>query len=1325
MTNIGKLGDFQEGKESFVNYAERMEQFFVANEVKDEKKVAVLLSVIGPATYGILKNLLQPQLPKNTSFENIVGALKNYYMPKPLVISERFKFNKRNQKEGETVNEYVCELKKLSADCEFGDFLKEALRDRLVCGLKSEAIQKKLLSEAKLDFDGAVRIATAMEIADKDTQSFAGNTESVHFMNSKPGQRGKPTSAGPKKPGYRGGEKHYLDAGKHRNSIKCYKCGKPGHIAKHCKVQGKVYLKQDKTTHYVQDSDEEEDLSIYSVHSTSEVDKDKSYSIGLSINGSIVQFQLDTGSARTIMNEHTYQKMLTGCKLKKSTIVLRSYTKEIIPILGECSVTVVYGEQHLTNMSVLVIKGSQPCLLGRDWLSKIQIDWKEIFMVTKDRIEHLTKEYADLFEENQNPIKHFKASIKLKEECSPIFCKARPVPYALRDKVEGELKKLQEKGVIYPVKHSEWAAPIVVVPKADKSVRLCGDYKVTVNRVISEEQYPLPNTDDMFASLAGGQKFTKLDLRQAYSQVELESDSEEYLTINTHHGLFRYRRLAYGVSSASAIFQAIMDKILSGLPQVVCRIDDILITAPDDETHFKTVKEVFHRLRQYNMTLRQDKCIFMADQVVYMGFMVDKHGIHPTDEKIAAIRDAPRPTNVKELKAYLGLLNYYGSFLQNLSTVLHPLHHLLKKGEQWTWTDECESSFEASKQMITKGKLLVFYDMKKPLRLACDSSAYGVGAVVSHLMEDGSERPIAFASRTLSSSERNYAQVEKEALSLIFGVKKFHKYLYGRTFTLITDHKPLVTIFGPKNGIPTLAAARMQRWALILSGYQYQIVYRPSQEHGNCDSLSRLPVEGNLGTEEYEDVYCTGLDNTELPICNTDIARATKVDPLLARVFELTLNGWPSQVNDPELQPFFERRSSLSIEQGIILWGIRVVIPMALRKRIMEELHEEHLGMCRMKALARGYVWWPNLDRNIEETVQACPSCMSVRNSPQSASLHPWIWATRPFQRIHIDYAEYKGQSLLIVNDSYSKWLEVIPVRSTTSANTIDKLRMLFASTGLPEEIVSDNGPQFTSHEFRDFTRQNGIKHTLVPPYHPQSNGFAERGVQIVKKAPKSKDVEGRQQSLEHRLANFLLKYRVTPHTTTGVSPSELFLKRQLRTRLTLVKPDIGKSVEKSQQRMKDFHDRGKVKVRQFEEGDQVQVKTTIQPGKWKWLPGTVNKVCGPLTYLVQVGNRKRFCHLDHLLACNAKLPQVLPPLSDFSLKEPTRPIVDLPEEVDLPNAEPSKEAGSSPPSSQTSKTPSTTSRVMSSRAANQSMSIPSPRPVRERKPVRRLIEEI
>ncbi|XP_062566348.1 uncharacterized protein K02A2.6-like [Saccostrea cucullata] len=560
MAHIGKLGEFSDGKETFVNYVERMEQYFEANEVKNDKRVAVFLSVVGPTTYGVLKNLLQPALPKEKSFKDIVKTLTDYYMPKPLVISERFKFNKRNQREGETVNEYVCELKNSSKYCEFGDFLKEALRDRLVCGLRSEAIQKKLLSEADLTFEKAKRIATAMETAEKDTLSFTGNSTPVHYVKSKPN--------------------HWRDRkGKNQKPMvavrQCFRCWE---------TSGKT----------------------------------KDYSVDLELGDKLVKFQIDTGSARTIVNEAVYRNRLSEYNLKKSSASLKSYTKEDIPVLGEFEVTAKYGEQCVPQILLLVVKGNQPCLLGRDWLSKIRLNWENIFSVTNGS--------------------------------------ARPVHYALKEKVEAELKKLEERGVIYPVKTSEWAAPIVVVPKPDKSVRLCGDYKVTVNRVISEEQYPLPNTDDMFATLAGGQKFTKLDLRQAYSQLELSSDSEEYLTVNTHLGIYRYRRLAYGVSSASAIFQGAMDKILSGLPYVVCRIDDILITAPDDDSHVKTIQEVFRRLREHNITLRKDKCIFMADQVIYMGFLVDKHGIHPTDEKIAAIRDAPRPKDVKGSKSILRTL---------------------------------------------------------------------------------------------------------------------------------------------------------------------------------------------------------------------------------------------------------------------------------------------------------------------------------------------------------------------------------------------------------------------------------------------------------------------------------------------------------------------------------------------------------------------------------------------------------------------------------------------------------------------------------------------
>jgi hypothetical protein len=290
-----------------------------------------------------------------------------------------------------------------------------------------------------------------------------------------------------------------------------------------------------------------------------------------------VSFVLDTGSAYTIINEDTYHQTLSHLKLNETNIRLKSFTGDRIEVLGECYVPVKYASQPKQNLKLIVSKGNKPNLLGRDWLSSIKLNWGSIFAVGEDDLEQLKGQYKHLFKSNQKgkPIKGFKADIKVKEDAKPIFCKARPVPYALKENLEKELSKLQEKGIIYQVKTSEWAAPIVVVPKSDKSIRICEDYKVTVNKCIHEEQYPLPNTEDMFATLAGGKKFTKLDLAQAYSQLELETGSEKYLTINTHQGLYRYNRLAYGVSSAPAIFQSVMDRILNGLPNVMCRIDDI------------------------------------------------------------------------------------------------------------------------------------------------------------------------------------------------------------------------------------------------------------------------------------------------------------------------------------------------------------------------------------------------------------------------------------------------------------------------------------------------------------------------------------------------------------------------------------------------------------------------------------------------------------------------------------------------------------------------------------------------------------------------------
>ena len=590
--------------------------------------------------------------------------------------------------------------------------------------------------------------------------------------------------------------------------------------------------------------------------------------------------------------------------------------------------------------------------------------------------------------------------------------------------------------------------------------------------------------------------------------------------------------------------------------------------------------------------------------------------------------DAPRPRNVQELRSFLGLLNYYGKFIRNLSSILHPLNNLLRAKQPWCWTEACNRAFQEAKHQLSSAPVLVHYDPELPIRVAGDASAYGIGAVISHLMPDNTEQPIAFASRTLSSAECNYAQVEKEALSLIFAIRKFHQYLYGHHFTLVTDHEPLTVILGPKRAIPALSAARMQRWALLLSAYSYTILFRPTQAHGNADGLSRLPVRETQASEGPDAAAVFNVCQLEsLPVQARDLEVATRQDALLSKVLRYTQRGWPQKIPDA-LRSYWRKRDELTVEANCLLWGTRVVVPAKLQNKVMEELHRGHQGAVRMKASARSHVWWPDLDRHIEEKAKSCRSCQEVRPAPAKAPLHPWAWPTKPWQRVHLDFAgPINGKMLLIVTDAQSKWPEVCIMASTTAEKTIEELRKLFARYGLLEQVVSDNGPQFVAEEFQRFLKINGVRHIRSSAYHPSTNGAAERMVQTVKHALRSGHQRG--DSMEHTLSVFLLQYRSTPHSTTGVSPSSLFLGREVRTRLDLLHPDLASRVYKKQSEQKAYHDQHS-RERSISLGQSVMV-LNLRPGP-KWLPGEVINKLGPLTFLVKLSSGiilKR--HIDHI----------------------------------------------------------------------------------------------
>lgn len=1278
---------FDESNESFKTYEQRFAQFVEANGIEQGKQRAVFLSVVGAKTFSLLTDLLAPKKLSDCTLEDLLKALREFYVPKKNVLSERYSFRARKQQNGETVAEYVAALKGLATTCEFGSTLDEQLRDQLVYGITSKELRTKLLSAAygeKLKWAKVMDIVHNFESTTsslKTIQQTPLRTDSVSSYKGKAHARQKDSERKQKPHAASGGDNACYRCQREGHSpanckykdFQCRACNKKGHLERACrsKESGKHSGGQrasarggpaERDTLYVvreppdkgtsaarnqrsasptegaayapgqppgtENCAETEspgvtkDYELFTVKGDSEYVKP--YMVMVRCNGLKIKMEVDTGAAMSVMSEKLYNKRFKKCKLQPCDVRLKTYSSEPIALMGQIQVKVQCGEQT-KQLMLLVAKGSGPTLMGRNWIQHLHLDWSRVnHLPVTDPVSDMYERYSPVFNADRGVISGVKAKLRVMENANPKFCKARSVPYALSEAVDKQLAKLQEMGVCTPVEYSEWATPIVCIPKTNGDVRICGDYKVTINPWLEVDKYPLPKTQDLFAKLAGGKYFTKLDLTQAYQQVELDDESKQYLTINTPKGLYQMNRLPYGIASSPAIFQRIMDQILQGLPKVVCYLDDILITGSTEAEHWENVEQVLQRLQDRGIRVNRDKCSFSQPSVTYLGHKIDSEGLHPVPEKVEAIVNASAPKNVTELRAFLALLTYYGKFMENLSTIIKPMTVLLQKDSQWNWSTQCQAAFEKAKSQLASSSVLTHFDPQLPILLACDASAYGLGAVISHKMTDGSERPIAYASRTLSKTEINYSQIEKEALGIIFGVQKFRDYLYGRKFVLVTDHKPLVKILGPKTGVPALAAARLQRWALLLSAYQYDIVYKASLEHANADGLSRLPLQKEAPQSNPE-FRVSWLES--VPVSAKDIKKETDKDKILTKVRHLTQAGWPKHVSEGELKPYWNRRDELTVEADCVLWGLRVIIPTSLRPKMLNELHEEHLGIVRTKALARSYFWWPSLDDEIEAMVNDCLTCKHNRHAPNKAPVHPWKWPELPWERIHIDFAEKGKHQFLLVSDAYSRWPEVKLMASTTATATVEAMRGLFAAHGLPLVVVSDNGPQLVSKEFETFLEMNGVKHIKSAPYNPASNGLAERLVQTFKQSLDKQKDSGR--SLQHCIDNFLFSYRNTPCSSTGKTPSQLFLKRNVRTRLSQVTPKFSVQMQEKQENVKNKQTR----VRSLQPNQAVLVKNFRGGEGKKWKHGVIERVLGPLTYMVNIDGQISKKHIDQMIA--------------------------------------------------------------------------------------------
>lgn len=437
---------------------------------------------------------------------------------------------------------------------------------------------------------------------------------------------------------------------------------------------------------------------------------------------------------------------------------------------------------------------------------------------------------------------------------------------------------------------------------------------------------------------------------------------------------------------------------------------------------------------------------------------------------------------------------------------------------------------------------LVHYDPSKPIVIACDASPYGVGAVLSHIIE-GEEKPVMFVSSTLSAAEKNYSQLHKEALAIIFAINKFHKYIDGLRFTIQTDHQPLRAIFGDKKDVPSVAANRLQRWAIILSMYDYTICYRKGSLMKHADGLSRLPLDEPTNVEE---LCINNITPDSLPINLIEIKIELNKDSILTKVYEYVSSGnWPTNIEGRNNI----KRYSLCTDDGCLYYAERLVIPRNMVPKILELLHECHVGIVRVKSVSRSYVWWPGIDRNIEDFVNSCVPCQALQNGPK-AIFTKWRETTYPFERIHVDFCKIGSITILVL---FSKWIDCKIMKKTDAKTVCEELRQIFVIFGLPTTLVSDNGPPFSSDFLIKFS--NGIEVLKSPPYHPQSNGSAERAVQTVKVTLKKLMIDNRTKDMtwDLKLNNFLLKYRNTPSTVTNMSPLKMLFTYKLRTLLDLL----------------------------------------------------------------------------------------------------------------------------------------------------------------------------
>jgi len=682
-----------------------------------------------------------------------------------------------------------------------------------------------------------------------------------------------------------------------------------------------------------------------------------------------------------------------------------------------------------------------------------------------------------------------------------------------------EFEELEAQGIVRR-SNSHWASPLHMAPKKDGTWRPCGDFR-RLNLQTKPDRYACPNLADLSARLAGCKVFSKLDLRKGYHQVPVDPADVPKTAVITPFGLFEYLRMPFGLKNAGQTFQRLMDEVLAGLPFIFVYMDDVLVASRSHEEHVHHLQIIFTRLQQHGLVLNGEKCVLGVDRIEYLGHVVSSTGVSPLPDRVQAIRSFPRPTTLKELQTYLGMLNFYRRFLSGAARLLKPLSDALRgNATKLDWSSQMEMAFCDSKSALAAVAELAHPLPQAPLTLAVDASNTHVGAVLQqHEPGGGTPRPLGFFSKKLDQAQLNYSTFDRELLALFLGIRHFRWALEGRHVRVLSDHKPLCFAL---HRISDSWSARQQRQLSYISEFTSEIEHVPGRSNVVADALSRPPraVIAAVGSSSPGAITHAELARAQQH-CAETIRMADRPDVLSAEI-----NG----------------SNLLCLDTGGTL---RPLVPTHLRHRIFETLHSlSHAGITATRRIITARYAWPGCSTDIEKWVRECKGCsIGKPGVVQKPSYESIPIPDQQFEHVHVDLVgplpcTSAGQRyILTVIDRTTRWPEAAPLSGISAQEVTDCfLATWVARFGVPRTVTTDCGTQFTSSTWKCMCERLGILHNTTTSYHPQANGIVERMHRQLKEALRAR---GAAHDWVEHLPFVLLGIRASPKQLAKVSAAE------------------------------------------------------------------------------------------------------------------------------------------------------------------------------------------